>query len=104
MVFVGPWAKQRGDLIEQLVRAVPAKYARGPGWDCVRRSSPVRPYIHPSHVWADEMAKALRGAKIALGFLRKENRDDYTQRTFEILACGGLLLVERTAMKQSIYQ
>jgi spore maturation protein CgeB len=52
----------------------------------------------------DDQCKAIGGAKIALAFLRKLNRDDYTQRTFEIPACGGLLLAERTARHASFYR
>ena len=40
---------------------------------------------------------------MALAFLRKENRDDYTQRTFEIPACNGVLLAERTRRHVQFY-
>jgi spore maturation protein CgeB len=55
-------------------------------------------------VYLHDFAKAIGGAKISLGFLRKENRDDYTQRSFEIPACGGCLLAERTARHSAMYR
>jgi spore maturation protein CgeB len=105
VVFVGTWEVERARLLEDLVRAVPARYAIwGGGWENVTSRSPLRPYIKRKDVMCDDMAKAIGGAKIALGFLRKKNRDDYTQRTFEIPACGGLLLAERTSRHRSFFE
>lgn len=105
VVFVGTYAAQRAGLLERLVAAVPARYAvHGGSWHKLGRSSPLRPFVRSGPVLFDEQAKALGGAKIALGFLRKENRDDYTQRTFEIPACGGLLLAERTDRHRALYR
>jgi glycosyltransferase involved in cell wall biosynthesis len=105
VVFVGTWERERCALLEELVRRVPARYAIwGAQWGRVGARSPLRPFIRHAEVVLDDMAKALGGAKVSLAFLRKENRDDYTQRTFEIPACGGLLLGERTARQQSYYR
>ena len=105
VVFVGTFERERCGLLERLVEAVPARYAIwGNLWERAGRRSPLRPYIRGQAVMMDEMAKALGGAQLALGFLRKKNRDDYTQRTFEIPACGGLLLAERTARQQAFYR
>jgi glycosyltransferase involved in cell wall biosynthesis len=104
VVFVGTWATQRARLLETLVTAVPARYSiYGAGWERLARSSPLRPSLR-GIVWGDDMSRALGGGKIALGFLRKENRDEYTQRTFEIPACGGLLLAERTETHHSLFR
>jgi spore maturation protein CgeB len=47
-------------------------------------------------VYADDYARALTGAKIGLGLLRSVCQDQHTTRTFEIPACGSMLLADRT--------
>jgi spore maturation protein CgeB len=105
VVFVGTWEKSRASMIDNLICNVPGRYAiYGSQWEKLSRRSPTRSALRGGEVALDEMAKALGGAKIALGFLRKENRDDYTQRTFEIPACGGVLLGERTHRQQGWFR
>ena len=105
VVFVGTWELERCRMLEHLVRHVPARYAIwGNLWGRAGAKSPLRPHIRGRGVVVDDMCKAIGGSEIALAFLRKKNRDDYTQRTFEIPACGGLLLAERTPRHQAYYQ
>ena len=104
-VFVGTYAHQRACLLEKLVQLHPARYAVwGNGWHRLSRGSPLRKYVHFKALDFEDQSKAICGAKLAFGFLRKENRDDYTQRTFEIPACGGLLLAERTERHMKLYK
>jgi hypothetical protein len=49
-----------------------------------------------SHIIGDDYRKAISAAKICLCFFSKANQDIYTRRVFEITACGGFLLCERT--------
>jgi len=55
-------------------------------------------------VYGDEYAKAIVGARCALCFLSRHNRDTYTRRSFEIPACGGLLLSEYTDDLATLYE
>ncbi len=105
VAFVGTYERPRAKMLEYLIKQLPISlFIYGSQWERLGRFSPLRGCIRSSDVRFDDLSKAIGGACISLGFLRKENRDDYTQRTFEIPACGGLLLAERTARHESFYK
>ena len=55
-------------------------------------------------IYADDYARALTGAKISLGFLRTVWPDQHTTRTFEIPACGSMLLADRTDEHREFFE
>ena len=104
VVFVGTYERPRAALLEHLVRTTKVKLViHGSQWGKLSRNSPLRKCVRSSDLRFDDLSKAIGGAGVALGFLRKENRDDYTQRTFEIPACGGVFLAERTDRHSGYY-
>ena len=66
------------------------------------------PLIAAAHkggeVYADDYARALTGARIGLGFLRTVCPDQHTTRTFEIPACGSMLLADRTDEHRAFFE
>jgi spore maturation protein CgeB len=59
-------------------------------WLRLRRS------VREGALWCAEMGKAIQSNKINLGLLCRAVRDLHTSRSFEIPACGGFMLAERT--------
>lgn len=55
-------------------------------------------------IYGDVYRKAICGARIALSFLSKRNRDTYTRRSFEIPAMGAFLLSEYSDDLASLFE
>lgn len=94
LTFIGTWEADRASTLAQLtgfdLRIWGADWERAGRW---RGRSGV---IQKRAVYCGEMSKMFNASKINLAFLRKANRDRHTSRTFEIPACGGFQLSERT--------
>lgn len=59
--------------------------------------------FHPA-VHSEDYAKTVAGSKISLGFVSFSNRDEFSMRSFEIPACRGFFLGQRTAVHQALYR
>lgn len=72
-------------------------FGHGDGWSQALASSRLLSRYSPVNtVWGGDYNRALNGARVALCFLSKLNRDTYTRRCFEIPASGAMLLSEYT--------
>jgi hypothetical protein len=108
VVFIGHYEPdQRLEYLEAIVSKGyklrlfgPTKY-----WQKPLEASPLLSHLAPTRmVWGEEYNKALCGAKIALCFFSKLNRDTYTRRCFEIPATRTLMLSEYSDDLASLYE
>ena len=102
VVFVGTWERPRAQTLEQLNGFDLRVW--GNDWQKLPRKSPLRFRVKGRPVYGDELARVFGASKISLSFLRKANRDLHTSRTFEIPACGGFQLSERTEEVLSFFE
>jgi spore maturation protein CgeB len=91
----GKWTLRRHMILRQLS-----------GGDCFRfhRDEFLARAHQGGEVYEDDYARALTGSRIGIGFLRKVCPDQHTTRTFEIPACGSLLLADRTSEHQEFFE
>lgn len=108
VVFVGHYEDDgRLQYLEEVVRRGWKLRIFGPGyeWDSIlSRSALLAGHAPVRLVWGEEYNLALCGAKIALCFFSKLNRDTYTRRCFEIPACGTVLMSEHSDDLAGLYQ
>jgi hypothetical protein len=70
----------------------------------VRRDEKLGQAWRGDEIYADDYARALSGAKIGVGFLRTVWPDQHTTRSFEIPACGSMLLADRTDEHREFFE
>ncbi|NPV76932.1 MAG: glycosyltransferase [Anaerolineae bacterium] len=91
--FIGAADRNRINLISKMLSRNQVKlFLYGGFWD---RYSQFR-HVYRGMALGRDYRLATSAAKISLGLVRHTNRDGHSMRTFEIPACGGFLLAERT--------
>jgi spore maturation protein CgeB len=92
--FLGTYERQRALTLSQLKEFRLRIW--GSDWHKAEKELGLGRSIEHRAVYCKEMSRVLNASKVNLAFLRKANRDRHDQRTFEIPACGGFELSERT--------
>jgi spore maturation protein CgeB len=115
VAFIGTFRPERADFLARLANVAPdvALNVWGGGWSKMGRPMywrrrrdwrRLRTRIRGAELWCEEMGKAIQANRIALGLLYRANRDLHTSRSFEIPACGGFMLAERTLEHQQYFE
>ncbi len=101
--FIGTYADQRESVIYEMVCAGLNVSLWGDHWSQGRYWRTLKKYWRGGTQTGDNYIKAICGMKIALHFIRHENRDLQDSRTFEIPACGSFMLAERTKDHEKLF-
>jgi spore maturation protein CgeB len=91
----GKWTPRRQIILRQLAGQESFRFHRD---ESLARA------FQGGEIYADDYARAVTGAKIGLGFLRRTWPDQHTTRSFEIPACAGMLLADRTDEHQELFE
>lgn len=99
--FIGAADKDRINLFSKMLSKSQAKLCLYGGfWD---RHHKFR-QVYRGMALGRDYRLATSAAKISLGLVRHTNRDGHSMRTFEIPACGGFLLAERTEEHLALFE
>jgi spore maturation protein CgeB len=102
--FIGHCQPSYAKVMQSLAARVPLTIW-GPGWpEYAKDHQWARDVVRGSGVYGPDYARALSGAKIAVGLLSKRIPETTTTRSFEIPACGTMMLAERTNDHRALFQ
>ncbi len=105
VTFVGFGEQDRFEKLNHLAQNGVPVHVWGKGWTAAMHAAANdKLHIHAHGLFGDEYADALCNSAVSLCFLRKLNRDLHTSRTFEIPACGGFMLAERTDEHRAYFE
>lgn len=104
VAFIGHCQAAYATFLETLAARVPLAIW-GPGWvRYAQRHAWAQGVVRSDGIYGIGYPSALSGAKIAIGLLSKRIPETTTTRSFEIPACGTMLLAERTADHQALFE
>jgi hypothetical protein len=103
--FVGSPYEERPAFLRKLIfeHKLPITIS-GPNWNKVLSESECQLYMRGAYLKDDVYREAIWQSKINLAFVTRLNEDDVAHKSFEITACGGFLLAERTAAHQAAFE
>ena len=100
--FVGNPDVYRGKSIMALVRAGVPVDVYGNGWNKFLTPSPLLELRQ--EVTGVEMLKVLRRYRLQLNFFRPHNVQSHNMRTFEVPACGGIMLSQDSPEQRNFFR
>lgn len=104
--FAGNWDPKRERWLAPLARAGGLSLAiwGGPDWKHRSKDDAVVRAWRGEAPRGEDLAKAVVCAKASINVLRAQNETAENMRTYEIPACGGLMLAERSAQQERIFR
>ena len=94
IAFIGSWDKEREGWLSCLADFDLAIW--GNSWNRLSMFSPLRKKWKGREVLGADFSKVCNSSKIILNLIRKQNENAHNMRTFEVPACGGFVLSNRT--------
>jgi spore maturation protein CgeB len=103
--FVGSPHEERPAFMRKLIfeHKLPVIIS-GPRWNRFLTEEECKLFVRGAFLKDEAYREAIWQSKINLAFVTKLNEDDVAQKAFEITACGGFLLAERTPEHQVAFE
>lgn len=102
--FVGRMERQRALWLNEIAKEDYWLKVWGTNWQKLPSKMKLRNYCMFQGVYTEDMAKVFGASDVALGFLTHLSDEQHTARTFEIPACRGFLLTERTEEQKALFK
>lgn len=104
VAFVGRMESPRAESLERIAQENYNMKVWGTKWDKLPKNYRLNQHCQGRPIFCEDMSKVFQGAKISVGFLTSLSSDQHTGRTFEIPACRGFFLGERTDEHMDIFK
>jgi len=102
--FVGNWSKYREQMIKHIAPFFEVHVYGGSWWRASSLKGEKNVYLKNKRADLEEYSRIVSRSKVCLNFLTYENRDQTNLRNFELPACGGFQLCNRTDQLEKIFK